>query len=122
MTNLLGDILGSLDEAKKTEEDILWVGSRDGVYGLSWSEFRPIADVTEFDSGYGGAEIAEDLVVVFGDGSWLERHEYDGAEWWEYKSEPVRSADTKPFHTAYRGDQYWTKLAEMNEARSDASS
>ena len=29
-------------------------------------------------------EVAEDLVVV-GDNWWIERHEYDGNEWWEYK-------------------------------------
>jgi hypothetical protein len=25
---------------------------------------------------------------IVGDDWWLERHEYDGAEWWEYKTKP----------------------------------
>lgn len=33
---------------------------------------------------YGVAEVNQNLRVVFKDGSWLERQEYDGAEWWEY--------------------------------------
>ena len=26
--------------------------------------------------------------IVFKDNTWIERHEYDGAEWWEYKETP----------------------------------
>ena len=26
--------------------------------------------------------------VTFTDGTWIERHEYDGSEWWEYKETP----------------------------------
>ena len=41
----------------------------------------------EYDSGYGGQ-------VLFGtlwheDGSWQERGEYDGSEWWEHKQLPT---------------------------------
>ncbi len=35
--------------------------------------------------GYGGEEVATDLLVV-GEDWWLERHSYDGAEWFEYKT------------------------------------
>jgi len=40
----------------------------------------------EYNEGYGGQELYG--IVVFVDGSWLERGEYDGAEWWEYKKTP----------------------------------
>ena len=39
-----------------------------------------------YDNGFGGQEVYG--VVVFTDGTWLERHEYDGSEWWEYKKTP----------------------------------
>lgn len=32
------------------------------------------------------------------DGSWFERHEYDGSEWWEYKEKP---AVDKVFNTYF---------------------
>lgn len=37
----------------------------------------------DYDDGYGGQELYG--YVWFEDGSWLERGEYDGSEWWDYK-------------------------------------
>ena len=51
----------------------------------------------DYDDGYGDQEIAVDLVVVFTDGGFLCREEYDGSEWWEYEP-PFRVLETqKPF-------------------------
>lgn len=41
----------------------------------------------EYDSGYGGQLLYGN--VWFTDGTWLERGEYDGSEWWEYKTTPA---------------------------------
>lgn len=41
--------------------------------------------------------IASDLVAVLDNGSWLSRHEYDGAEWWEVNTGPVRVVNPKTF-------------------------
>ncbi len=40
----------------------------------------------DYDDGYGAQYI--DGTVWFGDGTWLNRREYDGSEWWEYLSTP----------------------------------
>ena len=40
----------------------------------------------EYDSGYGGQEVFG--FIWYKDGTWSERGEYDGSEWWEYKSCP----------------------------------
>lgn len=40
----------------------------------------------EYDEGYGRQELYG--VVLFDDNSWLERAEYDGAEWWSLKEYP----------------------------------
>ena len=39
-----------------------------------------------YDSGYGGQELFGIVWLV--DGTWLERGEYDGTEWWEHKECP----------------------------------
>lgn len=39
-----------------------------------------------YDSWYGGQELFWE--IVFNDGTWLERWEYDGSEWREYKKTP----------------------------------
>lgn len=40
----------------------------------------------EYDAGYGLQQLFG--VVVFKDGSWLSRGEYDGSEWWEHNKCP----------------------------------
>lgn len=39
-----------------------------------------------YDSGYGGQELFG--TIWFEDGTWSERGEYDGSEWWEYHQCP----------------------------------
>lgn len=93
--NLLQETIEILSEHNKTPYDVRWVGSIDGEYEITWLRFTQIANF-EYDHGYGAQLIADDLVVV-GDDWWLERHDYDGSEWWEYKELPIRKAETKPF-------------------------
>lgn len=40
----------------------------------------------EYDEGYGGQLVYG--VIVFNDGIWMSRGEYDGSEWWEYNKCP----------------------------------
>ena len=39
-----------------------------------------------YDSGYGGQNLFG--YIWYEDGTWSERGEYDGSEWWEYRSLP----------------------------------
>jgi len=85
MSNLLKETIEKLKDNGKDESNVLWVG--DDKYKTTWENFKQIANV-EYDSGFGGQEIASDLIIM-GDTFWLERHEYDGSEWWEYKSKDM---------------------------------
>ncbi len=96
MTNLLKETIEELADNKKVPQDVQWVGSQDGKYSLSWEQFAVKASQIDYDSGYGGQELASNLVVV-GPDWWLERHEYDGSEWWEFKTLPVCTEDTQAF-------------------------
>ena len=82
--NLKNSTLTVLRHYGKLPSDIKWVGCRS--FKIPIEEFWELAD-RMYDAGYGRAEVAEDLIVV-GDNWWLERHEYDGSEWWEYKKLP----------------------------------
>lgn len=84
--NLKSETLEILKKYNKSYFDIKWVGCRS--FKISIEEFWELAD-RMYDAGYGNAEVAEDLLVV-GENWWLERHEYDGAEWWEYKEIPEK--------------------------------
>ena len=86
MTNLLQETLEFLRDMDKTPADVCWVGDHDSYY--SWDEFATKANI-EYDEGFGAYEIDLALKVV-GKDWWLERHEYDGSEWWEYKELPEK--------------------------------
>lgn len=96
-------------------KEISWVGSYNGEYAMSWDEFKEKFKNLEYDAGFGSQAIAKDLVVVFTDGSWLEREEYDGSEHWTNKTMPVRKEGAKSFDVV-GGDEYmWEDLENMNE-------
>lgn len=103
--NLLEETIECLHGNGKTEAEVLWVG-RDYyiwnkshvnperiVYKSTWEDFCSKADF-EYDNGYGSPEIPTDLIIV-GKDFWLERCEYDGSEWWEFKTFPEEPTETR---------------------------
>ena len=109
MTNLLKETTDLLTANGKTGADVRWVGLIEAPWMLinkksgkepdplpvgSWDDFVRFANF-DYDAGYGGNEIAGDLVIV-GDNWWLERGEYDGSEWWEFKTLPQPPAEKTP--------------------------
>lgn len=98
MPNLLKETLEILSQHDKKPADVRWVGlpepyylkaigrTKEAIPCGSWNDFESFADF-EYDSGYGGAEVATNLLIV-GNDWWLERGEYDGSEWWEFKTLP----------------------------------
>jgi len=95
-TNFLEETLEDIQGNEQTVESVKWVGSIDGDFSISFEEFKKLADF-EYDSDLGGAEICPMLVIVFNDGSWIERNEFNGSSWWEYKKTPVEGVIPRPF-------------------------
>ena len=122
-TNLLQETIKKLKEYQKTERDILWVGSEDFGW-FTWEDFKELAD-TEYNSGYGTQEVAIDLLIV-GKDFWLERKDYDGAEWWELKTMPCKPENyrkpialtVKQAKEKFGGDiKGWATLKELNSKK-----
>lgn len=92
MTNLLKETLDELDYKGKTGNDIQYVKySKYEDYGIeeyycSWEDFKEVAAKVDYYDGYGAVEILE--IYIVGKDFWLERSEYEGSEWWEYKEMP----------------------------------
>ena len=97
-TNLLKETENVLKMFNKKPSDIDWIGSEDGKYVINWEQFKNLAASIDYNAGFGSQEIARDLVVVFKDGDWLVRDEYDGAESWELQSLPKRQLRSKPIY------------------------
>ena len=102
--NLLNEIQLDLKANNVTESEIEWVGTNKAWY--SWEEFKPIAQEINYDAGFGSDEINETLIIV-GKDWWLERHEYDGSEWFEFKKLPTREQRTKEVPTKERIHSPW---------------
>lgn len=102
--NLLEETLEYLSRHGKTESDIRFVLCRN--HSFSWKEAKPMFDFV-YDDGYGGQEVESGLKVV-GVDFWLERHEYDGSEWWEFKQIPTIPEEQPeyPFST-FREHDFW---------------
>lgn len=109
--NLLKETKAVLHSKGKKASDVLWCGSEKFGW-FSWRVFRKVADV-EYDSGYGAAEVAVDLLVV-GTDFWLERGEYDGSEWWEFKEIPTRPQKKRTPQQVSGG--LWCSLCESNKS------
>ena len=85
MQNLKEETLQTLSEHGKSIDDIRWVCGFMGEIPVD--EFWIVSN-RKYDEGFGGAEVKD--IYIVGDDWWLERAEYDGSEWWEYKTIPTR--------------------------------
>jgi hypothetical protein len=115
--NLLQETKEAIGLSGHTETDIVFIGSEKSGHQCSWDEFCVLADV-EYSAGFGAAEVAQDLIIVFADGQKLWRGEYDGSEWWEF-SKPLQRPDVAlPIKTLVCLPEQggWVDLAECNEA------
>lgn len=87
MVNFQKETLADIADIGKSLTDIDWIGCNEFV--IPTDEFLRLADV-EYDDGFGSPEMPEDLVIVFHDGTYLDRREYDGSEWWAYHCTPKK--------------------------------
>jgi len=97
MVNLKEQTIRTLHVFNKEPEDIKWVGCN--KFKIPIDEFWELAN-RYYDNGYGSEEVAHDLLVV-GEDWWLERNEYDGSEWWEYKTAPIEPEKTRSVQTLF---------------------
>lgn len=108
MKNLLQETVEVLFENNKIPNDVKWVGTREIKF--TWDKFAELSN-EEYDNGYGGQLVASNLIIV-GDNWWLERHEYDGSEWWEFKEMPITpERDIVPIRVI---GGMWDGLQEIN--------
>ena len=114
MTNLLKETVDELEHYNLNQKYIVFIWSAESGHSCTWEEFKLLAD-QEYDSGYGGQEVASDLIIAFLDGSIMWRHEYDGSECWEYKPkfrQPKKTHKIKSLFCNEYGN--WQDLREIN--------
>lgn len=92
MQNLKKETMEAIEESCHTIADIDYCDIKEeyeyGKYNiLSFSNIDIDKLNIMYDDGYGAQNIFG--FIVFKDSTWLERGEYDGSEWWEYKKKPI---------------------------------
>lgn len=107
--NLKNETLQELYEHGLGQKDIRWVGCQE--FCIDIDRFFQLAD-REYDSGYGAPEVAVDLLIV-GENWWLERHEYDGSEWWEFKQLPAMPSHYTTVNSVFAQEVGWETLSEI---------
>ena len=83
------ELLETLQDVNKTIENIVAINIK--LYGDIFGKFivarvKTIDDIDKLDVNYNAGYGAQFLygLVLFDDGTWLSRYDYDGSECWEY--------------------------------------
>jgi hypothetical protein len=118
METLLEETLSCMHNKKLSEQDIIFIGSRDGEYACSFEEFKVLAD-RKYDSSYGSRWVAVDLIIVFRSGHILEREEYEGSEWWRVVKPFTLPTASKPIHNLFGCYKSIRDLQEEGEEDKD---
>jgi hypothetical protein len=110
---LLKETIDLIENHGYTYKDVLCVRGDD--YRFTWDEFVSLADV-EYDSGYGSAQVATDLMVI-GKDWYMSRSEYDGAEDWQFHKMPsIKLPSKKPRSLVVDGEMVgWEKLSDIDK-------
>lgn len=95
-----------LDEHGYSWDDVEWIGCYD--FEIPKEDCSKLFD-KEYDSGWGCAEVAEDLLVV-GKDFYMTRGEYDGSEWWEFHKMPARPNKVKKVRGVINRSSGWNDL------------
>ena len=101
--NLYDETVAFLADHNKSFDDVVFVSGNG--HEIELNNFIKISREYDYYEGYGGNEVPMDLMIV-GEDWWIERHEYDGSEWWEYKALPVRPPTVKEVKGFGEWDRY----------------
>lgn len=115
MTNLLEETKYDIKQSGHEIKDVVYIGAQDG-HSCTWPEFEKLADA-EYNSGFGSPEVATDLLIVFSDGQYLKRAEYDGSEWWEYNPPIVIPTERKPVKRLI--GRCWPSMSDLQDDSDD---
>lgn len=73
-------------------DDIATVGDFLTFDEYDVQEFLDCLKGIVYDNGYGCVYFRRGIKLIMTDGTWIEREEYDGSEWWTHRSVPAIDA------------------------------
>ena len=109
---LLRETLSVILSNNQHPNNIAFIGSLKTGHSCTWEEFCILAN-TEYDDGYGSANVCTDLTIVFSNNDTMTREEYDGSEWWKFNLVPSIPENQFQLNNLFIGN-YRDTLAENN--------
>ena len=100
MINLIEELDEAIESSGHLPEDILWMKLDYGNYSTPSITLPPLDGLEgyhlalklyqglEYNDSYGTQYLGG--IIVFRDGSWLDRWEYDGSEGWDFNRTPSK--------------------------------
>lgn len=118
LINAYDELVTELSNINLSISDIDWVS--DSYCRIPEQLFIDEMKATDYDNGYGGVELPC-YVVMLKDGTWFERAEYDGSEWWVHRSVPTCPTKVAPWclEAAYNSLDLAIEQAEYEEFLAD---
>ena len=111
MTNLYDETVTILERHNKTIADIEYIGSSETK--INTDKALELMKGTNYDSGYGSQEIADNLMIK-GNDFIMTRGEYDGSEWWEYMDPDTSLPQVERDIKSFEANIGWESLEEIN--------
>ncbi len=114
--NLLNETLEDIKESGHETTDVVFIGSRDSGHQCTWGEFTKLAN-QDYDDGFGVQKVANDLEIVFSDGSTMWRHACDGAEGWHFSHPFERPGESRQITRLFVPENCigWMSLEEIHD-------
>lgn len=111
MINLWEETIEVIEDNRRTWDDVTHISGTN--FQISKENYERVAKNTYYNSGFGSADVATDL-VIYGAGFLMKRGEYDGSEWWEFvEFDPHPNLPVVEINRLAGG--MWNTLEELNE-------
>lgn len=114
--NLWKETVKNLEENGKSFDDVVIICGND--FQITKENFEIVAKQTDYDNGYGGQEVAQDLKII-GNGFVMVRNEYDGSEWWEFIPNEGIPKNIKSIKRLTYPNRSWISLKGIQEIEND---
>lgn len=110
--NLWKETLEIIENNGRKFDDVTLIHGKE--FAITKEQFLELANV-DYDNGYGGVEVAEDLVIE-GKDFYMLRKTYDGSEWWEFIDLKPKHYPIERIQRLVRDEEhYWANLKDLNK-------
>ena len=111
--NLLEETKSAIEKLGQEIENILFIGSQESGHQCTWEQFEVLAS-REYGGWLDGWSVANDLIIVFENGTKMSRREFQGSMLWAWSHPFVMPKESHPIDSLFDRD-YRVNLSDINK-------